>query len=191
MLSQALVFLLQTFLGLLALALLLRFFLQLVRAPARNPVSQFLAALTDFAVRPARRIIPGLWGIDLSTLVLAWIVEFVLLLAVLWIVGQGFGGDVGISVLALILLAALNVLRLSIYILMGALIVQAVLSWVAPQSPIAPVANTLTRPFLRPLQRRIPPIGAVDLSPLFAIVACQLILMLPVAWLESVIQTLF
>ncbi len=191
MLSQALVFLLQTFLGLLALALLLRFFLQLVRAPARNPVSQFLAALTDFAVRPARRIIPGLWGIDLSTLVLAWIVEFVLLLAVLWIVGQSFGGDVGISVLALILLAALNVLRLSIYILMGALIVQAVLSWVAPQSPIAPVANTLTRPFLQPLQRRIPPIGAVDLSPLFAIVACQLILMLPVAWLESVIQTLF
>jgi len=190
MFSQALVFLLQTFLGLFSLALLLRFYLQLVRAPVRNPVSQFLAALTDFAVRPARRAIPGLWGIDLSTLVLAWLVEFVLLLAVLSLIGQSFGADIGESLVGLFLLAALNVLRLSLYILMGALIVQAVLSWVAPRSPVAPVVNALTRPLLRPLQRRIPPVGAVDLSPLLAIVACQLILMVPLTWLDSVIRTL-
>lgn len=191
MFSQAIVFLFQTFLGLFSIALLLRFYLQLVRAPARNPVSQFLAALTDFAVRPARRVIPGLWGVDLSTLVLAWLVEFILLVAVLLVIGQAFGAEVGLSVVGLLLLAAVNVLRSSLYILMGALIVQAVLSWVAPQgSPISAVVNALTRPLLRPIQRRIPPVGAVDLSPLFAIVALQLILMLPVAWLESVVRTL-
>ncbi len=191
MLSQAIIFLLQTFLGLFSIALLLRFYLQLVRAPARNPVSQFLAALTDFAVRPARRVIPGLWGVDLSTLILAWLVEFILLVAVLLVVGQAFGAEIGLSIVGLILLAAVNVLRSSLYILMGALIVQAVLSWVAPQgSPIGPVVNALTRPLLRPIQRRIPPVGAVDLSPLFAIVALQLILMLPLAWLESVVRSL-
>jgi YggT family protein len=190
MFSNAIVFLLQTFLGLFSIALLLRFYLQLARAPARNPVSQFLAALTDFAVRPARRVIPGLWGIDLSTLVLAWLVEFILLLAVVFVVGQALGAEVGLAVVGLVLLAAVNVVRGSLYILMGALIVQAVLSWVAPYSPIAPVVNALTRPVLRPIQRRIPPVGAVDLSPLFAIVACQLALMLPVAWLDSVVRTL-
>lgn len=190
MFAQAIAFLLQTFLGLFSIALLLRFYLQLMRAPARNPVSQFLAALTDFAVRPARRVIPGLWGMDLSTLVLAWLVEFVLLLAVLLVVGHAFGAEIGLSVVGLLLLAGVNVLRTSLYILMGALIVQAVLSWVAPQSPVAPVVNALTRPLLRPLQRRIPPVGAVDLSPLFAIVALQLVLMLPVAWLESVVRSL-
>lgn len=190
MFSNAIVFLLQTFLGLFSIALLLRFYLQLARAPARNPVSQFLAALTDFAVRPARRVIPGLWGVDLSTLVLAWLVELLLLLAVLFVVGQTFGAEVGLSVVGLVLLAAVNVIRASLYILMGALIVQAVLSWVAPYSPIAPVVNSLTRPILRPIQRRIPPVGAVDLSPLFAIVACQLALMLPVAWLDSLVRSL-
>lgn len=190
MFSNAIVFLLQTFLGLFSIALLLRFYLQLARAPARNPVSQFLAALTDFAVRPARRVIPGLWGVDLSTLVLAWLVEFLLLIAVLLVVGQAFGAETGLSVVGLVLLAAVSVVRSSLYILMGALIVQAVLSWVAPYSPIAPVVNALTRPILRPIQRRIPPVGAVDLSPLFAIVACQLALMLPVAWLDSVVRTL-
>lgn len=190
MFSNAIVFLLQTFLGLFSIALLLRFYLQLVRAPARNPVSQFLAALTDFAVRPARRVIPGLWGIDLSTLILAWLVELLLLVAVLFVVGQSLGAEVGLSAVGLVLLAGVNVLRASLYILMGALIVQAVLSWVAPYSPIAPVVNTLTRPLLRPIQRRIPPVGAVDLSPLFAIVACQLALMLPLAWLDSLVRSL-
>jgi YggT family protein len=65
--NQALIFLLETFLGLFSLALLLRFYLQVVRAPARNPLSHFLAALTDFIVRPTRRVVPGLRGYDLST----------------------------------------------------------------------------------------------------------------------------
>ena len=78
MLTQALQFLLEVFVGLFALALLLRFFLQWLRAPVRNPLSYFLGALTDWIVVPARRVIPGLWGLDLATLLLAWLMEFVL-----------------------------------------------------------------------------------------------------------------
>lgn len=182
--SRALVFLLETFLGLFSLALLLRFALQLVRAPARNPVSGFVAALTDFVVRPARRVIPGLWGTDLATLLLAWLTEFLLLLAVLAVQGAGLPGE--LPLIRLALLAALNVVRLGLYILIGATLLQAVLSWVSPgPNPLVAVLNALTRPVLRPFRRWIPPVGSVDLSPLFALVACQLILMLPVAWLES------
>ena len=74
MLNQILTFLLDTLLGLFSLVLLLRFYMQLLRAPFRNPLTQFLIALTDFIVRPARRVIPGLRGMDLSTLLLAWLV---------------------------------------------------------------------------------------------------------------------
>ena len=95
MLTQALAFLLETFLGLFALALLLRFYLQLLRAPARNPLSTFLAALTDWLVVPARRVIPGLFRVDLSTLVLAWLTEVVLLCALTLVRGSGVAGVLG------------------------------------------------------------------------------------------------
>ena len=71
------------------------------------------------------------------------------------------------------------------------MVVQAVLTWVNPYSPIAPLLNSMTRPFLRVFQRLVPPIGNVDLSPLFVIVICQLLLMLPVAYLEAVVTRLY
>jgi len=184
--NQALVFLLETFLGLFVLALLLRFVLQLVRAPARNPLSNFVAALTDFAVRPARRVIPGLWGYDLSSLVLAWLVQLVLVSSVLWAKGYEFSAPAAMAVLGLVCLSGVNLLKTLIYIVLVATIIQAVLSWINPYSPIAPILNAMTRPFLGVFRRRIPPIGNVDLSPLFVLVVCQLLLMWPVAYLNAV-----
>jgi YggT family protein len=73
MLAQTLIFLITTLGDLLVIAFLLRFILQWLRAPARNQLSLFVAALTDFAVRPMRRVLPGLWGMDLSSLFLAWL----------------------------------------------------------------------------------------------------------------------
>jgi YggT family protein len=177
MLTQALAFLLETFLGLFALALLLRFYLQLLRAPARNPLSTFLAALTDWVVVPARRVIPGLFRVDLSTLVLAWLTELLLLCVLTLLRGVGLTAVLGALVL-LALAAVVEVVKLSIYILMVAVIAQAVLSWVAPYSPAMPVLNSVTRPFLLVFSKRIPPVGNVDLSPIFVIVACQLALFL-------------
>lgn len=179
--NQALIFLLETFLGLFALALLLRFYLQAVRAPARNPISLFLAALTDFIVRPARRVIPGLWGYDLSTLLLAWVVEMFLVVSVRALSGFEMSPAVGTAAAGLMLLAAANLLKRFLYVVMVAVFAQAILSWVNPRSPVMSVVTSLTRPFLGPFQRRIPPVGGVDLSPLFVLVVCQLLLIWPVA----------
>ncbi|KPK54391.1 MAG: osmotic-shock protein [Thiotrichales bacterium SG8_50] len=184
--SQGVVFLLETFVGLFVLALLLRFFLQAVRAPARNPLSNFVAALTDFAVRPARRVVPGLWGYDLSSLVLAWLLQIALMGVVLSIKGYDFAAPVGVAAVGLICVAGVNLLKTFIYIVLVATIIQAVLSWINPYSPVAPILNAMTRPFLGVFRRRIPPIGGVDLSPLFVLVVCQLLLMWPIAYLEAV-----
>ena len=185
MLSGALIFLVETTFGLFVVALLLRFYLQWARAPFRNPLSEFLQALTDFMVRPARRLIPGLWGLDLATFALAWLIQLVELFVVLQLRGYQAGPDAGMAFAALVLLALVATIRIGLYIVMVAVILQVVLSWLGPYSPLMPLANSMTRPFLRVFQKRIPPIGNVDLSPLFLLVVVQLLLMLPVAWAES------
>src|SRR3954447_9151235 len=184
MLSQVLLFLLETFLGLFALALLLRFHMQWLRAPIRNPVSQFLNALTDWAVIPVRRLIPGFGGLDWATLLLAWIIELVLILATFWLRGFSFVGAIGVDAVLVGFLALIQIFKLSLYILMFAVVLQAVLSWVSPYSPVTPLLNSLARPFLRVFQKRIPPVGNVDLSPLFVVVICQIVLM-AAGWLEG------
>ena len=191
MFTNALIFLVNTVFGLFVVVLLLRFYLQWVRAPYRNPLSMFLQALTDFMVRPARQIVPGLWGLDLATLALAWLVQLVEVLLVLQIKGYGLGPAAGQAFAAAALLALVLLVKIGLYIVAVAVIVQVVLSWLGPYSPLMPLANSMTRPFLRVFQRRIPPIGNVDLSPLFALVVIQLLLMLPVAWLEAAVSRLF
>jgi YggT family protein len=190
MIQNALIFLIETLAGLFTAALLVRFYMQWARAPQRNPVGDFVNALTNFAVLPARRFIPGLWGLDLATLLVAWLVQFLELLLVLMLGGYPLYADPGQALAAIALLAIVRLLRLGLYILMVALIVQAVLSWVNPYSSVAAVANVLTRPFLRPIQRVVPQIANVDLSPLVLIIICQLILMLPIAYLEVLFMRL-
>jgi YggT family protein len=183
MLGQALQFLLDVVLSLFLFALLLRFYLHAVRAPAHNPVSQFAIALTDFAVRPLRGVMPASRAVDWATLILAWITAF-LMRAVSVVFVAGFRGEM---IPTLAIWALIDVLRWGIYIVMGAVVIQAILSWVNPYSPIAPVLDAMTRPFLRPVQRRIPTVGNVDLSPLIVLVICQLVLMVPVAALEATV----
>jgi YggT family protein len=186
MLGNALIFFAQVVFGLLTLTLLLRFYLQWVRAPYRNPLADFVNALTDFMVRPARRVLPGLWGIDLPTLLLAWLMQLLEWLIVLQVRGFRFGAEIGMALVGITAVAAVAVLQMLVYIVLFSTLLQAVLSWINPGSPIAPLLDAMTRPFLRMFRRNIPPIGNVDLSPLFLMVACQLMLMLPIAWLESV-----
>jgi len=186
MLGNALIFIAQVVFGLLTLTLLLRFYLQWVRAPYRNPLADFVNALTDFMVRPARRVLPGLWGIDLPTLLLAWLMQLLEWLIVLQVRGFRFGAEIGMALVGIAAVAVVAVLQMLVYIVLFSTLLQAVLSWINPGSPIAPLLDAMTRPFLRMFRRNIPPIGNVDLSPLFLMVACQLMLMLPIAWLESV-----
>ena len=188
--EQALKFLLDTALGLLTYAFLLRFAMQWQRAPFRNPIGQAVTALTDWAVKPVRRMLPGYKGLDWSTLALAWFVQFAWLLALGALLGPA--GLTGATVLMLALLALVELLRAAIWILVVAVFVQAILSWVAPDGPLSGLLNALTFRFLAPIRRAIPPLGGtLDLSPLIVIVLAQLVLMLPVRWLEGFVLTLF
>ncbi len=190
MISGTLIFLIDTASSLFTLALLLRFYLQWARAPYRHPLADFLLALTDFAVRPARRVIPGLWGLDFATLALAWLTQLIELWLTLQLRGYEFEAAVGAAAGALLLLAAVKTIKLLLYIVMVAVLVQAVLTWVAPYSPVMPLLNSMARPWLRIFQRLIPPVGNVDLSPLFVVILCQIILMLPVALAEGTLARL-
>jgi YggT family protein len=158
---------------LLAGAFLARFALQWARASFGNPVGHFVLAVTDWAVRPTRRVIPGLFGLDLATLLLAWLVEAVYLTLSLALGGAGVSGA---AAAAVILAAALALCRLAIYLAMGVVIVGALLSWINPYAPIAPFFFALSRPLLRPFQRLIPPIGGVDLSPIALLLVLQVLL---------------
>lgn len=175
--NQILIFLLDTILGLFSLALLLRFYFQLLRLPYYNSVSQFLVAVTDFIVRPARRVIPGWGGMDLSTLILAWLLECLIITSVYMVQGYNFGANIGTASGAMGLLGIVEIIKMTLYIVLLAIIMQAVLSWINPHSPLAPLLDSFTRPFLTVFRKRIPPIANVDLSPLFALIIIQLLLM--------------
>jgi YggT family protein len=190
MLAQAAAFLVTTATGLLALAFLLRFTLQAVRAPARNPLSHFIVTVTDFAVRPVRRVIPGLFGLDLATLALAWLTEVLGIALLLGVRGYEWDAATGTALGALALLAALRLAQLFLYLVMVVVVLQAILSWTSPYSPAAPLLNSLARPFLRPLRKLVPPLGNVDLSPLLLVIGCQLVLTVPLAWAETTLSRL-
>jgi len=191
MLAQALEFLIGTVLGLFTLALLLRFYLQLTGAPFHNPFCQAVVALTNFAVRPLRRVLPA-WGwLDSASLLLALLSQLLLQLTVLWL--RDFPLLVADAPVlpALLGLAALSLVRLSIYIFMYGVLLQAILSWINPHTPLAPVLDSLTRPLLRPLRRRMPLLGGIDLSPLVVFIAAELMLMLLVMPMEMQLSRLF
>ena len=189
MLIDALRFLLNIVFGLLVYAVLLRFLMQVLRAPFRNPLGQAVAALTDWAVKPVRRILPGYRGYDWASLLLAWLFQ-VLWLAAMIALGTGIVSGAIVGLVAV--LAIVELIKAALWIAIVAVFVQAVLSWVAPDGPIAGVLNALTFPLLRPIRRVIPPLGGVlDLSPLIVIVIAQLVLIVPVAWLEQQVAQLF
>ena len=182
MFSQIADLLIRTAFGFFVYALLLRFYMQWLRAPFRNPVGQFVTALTDWAVRPVRRLIPGLFGVDLASILIAWFIEALLLVLLYWLKGFSFAGAPGIAAGLVFTIAAMELLRASLYLLIGVIIVQVIISWVNPYAPLAPVFDALTRPFYAVFRRLVPPIGKVDLSPLFVLLLAQILLIL----LESV-----
>jgi YggT family protein len=187
MLNEALLFLLDTLLQPFAALLLLRFHLQWLRAPMRNPLGELVMALTDFLVLRVRRFIPAARNFDTASLLLAFAVEAGYLLAILAVQGLPLSG---LPAIALPVWAAVKLLRLSVYLLMVALIAQAVLSWISPYTPVAGLLAAITRPFITPLRRRIPLFGNLDLTPLLLLIVCQLILIVPLGWLERMVMQL-
>jgi len=190
MFEPAIRLILDTAFGLVTYAFLLRFAMQWLRAPFRNPLGQAVMALTDWAVKPARKVIPGYRGLDGSTLLLAWISQFAWLCTLaLLLGGRGFDGSTWAT---FALLACVELVKALLWLLIIVVIVQAVLSWVAPDGPFAGTLNAMTFRFLAPIRRVVPPLGGtLDLSPLILIVVLQLILILPIRWLETAVLTVF
>ena len=170
MFTQIGVFLVDAVASFFVFMLLARFHFQWLRVPFRNPVGEFVLATTNWMVVPSRRAIPGFAGLDLSSLLLAGVVQGL----GLWLQAAILGAEPGFGMIAAV--AVVDLVRYSLYILVFAVIVQAVLSWVNPYTPLAPAFDTITRPFLRPLRRYVPPVGNVDLTPLILLVILYVVL---------------
>lgn len=162
-------FLAETLIGLYMLAVLLRFLLQWVRADFYNPISQFLVRLTNPPLKWLRRIVPGLWGVDLSSLVLLLALALIKIHLVLALRGRwpSFGGA--------LVLAAGDILQVTYYVFFGALLLSVIASWVAPHSrhPGLRLVDSLTEPLLAPIRRLLPAMGGLDFSPILAFIALE------------------
>lgn len=180
MLSQIAETLIDSVAAFFVFLLLARFHMQWLRVSFRNQLGQFVVAATNWIVRPARRVVPALAGLDLASLVAAWLLQAL----GLFLIAAVRGAASGAGVAALLAVALVDLLRYSLYLLSFAVVVQAVLSWVNPYAPLGALFDAATAPFLRPLRRLIPPIANVDLSPLVLLVVLQ-VLLIPVWYLRA------
>ncbi len=159
--------------GLVVGACLLRAWMQARRIPGANPVGTFVMSLTDWIVRPLRRVVPAYRGIDWASIVAALLITLV---AVVIDLSLRFGGVppseliVGVTLVWLI--------KWTLYLAQLLILIAAVLSWVNPFSPFLPVFDALTRPILAPIRRLLPQSGRMDFSPLVALLVIQVALII-------------
>lgn len=174
-LNQAALYVLQTLGSLYLMIVLLRFILQLVRADFYNPLSQFIVRATQPLLKPLRRIIPSISGLDMASLVLALLVQLVLSALTMLLIYGTTGSPVQLLTWSLI-----GITALFINIFFYALIISVILSWVAQGShnPAAMLVNQLCEPLLMPFRRLLPSLGGLDLSPIFAFMTIKLLDML-------------
>jgi YggT family protein len=164
--TQALYFIVKTLAQLYLLLLLLRFWLPIMRADFRNPIANGILRITSPLVIPVRRIIPPIGRLDTSTILVAYILEFLLILALLALRG------LRVETLPIAITAILELAILSLNLFFFIILIKIILSWVAPQNynPMTVLLNTMAEPVLRPFRRIVPAVGGFDVSPIFAIV---------------------
>lgn len=154
--------------SLLAAACVLRLWMVWLGMALRDPVGHFVFTFTEWMVRPLRSVLPRKGHFDGSCLLAAMLLA--LALAVVFVLlyasrEPSFG--------SVVLLAVVWLIRWVLWLLIGSLLLQVILSWVNPHAPIAPMLHLLTEPILSPIQRRLPRLGGVDLSPLIVILLAQ------------------
>ncbi len=173
-LTNPLVFLIQILFGAYILAVMLRFLLQLVRADFYNPISQFIVKITTPVLRPIRRIVPGLGGIDFSSLLLMWLLQAFELMLIIWITALPVSPWLAFG------WAIPQLVDLLINVFLFSILIQVILSWVNPggYNPAIGLLHAITDPLLRPVRRMLPPMGGLDLSPMVVMVGLVLLKML-------------
>jgi YggT family protein len=172
--TNPLEFLISTLFSLYILAVMLRFLLGMVRADFYNPISQFLVKITNPLLIPLRKIIPGAGKIDVAAIILMVILQLIMLAIIVALRG------VTPPLLTLLVTAIGQLVILAINVFLFAIIVQVIISWINPGSynPVNGLLNSLTAPVMRPIQRLLPPMSGIDLSPLFALIGLQVLKML-------------
>ncbi|WP_041522163.1 YggT family protein [Gilvimarinus agarilyticus] len=170
--AQMAIYLIKTLGSLYLMVVLLRFLLQLSRADFYNPISQGISKATNPLLLPLRRIIPGLFGIDLACLVLALIVQWIVLQLILMMAGYGF-----FNPLMLLAWSVVGILAMLSSIYFWGMIIYIIASWVAPFShnPALALLRQLIEPVMAPFRKIIPPLGPIDISPIFLMLALNLI----------------
>ena len=172
--SGALIYLVSTLIDLYIAAILLRLLLQWVRADFYNPLCQFLVKVTNPVLVPARRIVPSIGRLDTASVVVMLLLEVIQLAIISQISQAGFG-------LQFMFLFAIQKLLVALVMTYFVLIIaRVIVSWIGTQSrhPLIPLIFQLTEPVLKPFSKLLPPIGGIDLSPLFALIAMRFLLLL-------------
>ena len=171
-LAQIAHLLVDVFTYLYILIVVLRFLLQLVRADFYNPLSQFIVKATNPLLIPLRKIIPGVFGIDMASVLLALVLQMI---AIQLLAAIGGYGALGITYLLIAGLYKLLLLVLNIYFF--SFIIMVIISWVAPHShnPVLSIISSLTEPVLRPIRRVIPSMGGLDFSVMIAMLGILII----------------
>jgi YggT family protein len=176
------VYLIDTVFGLYIFAVLLRFLFQMVRADFYNPLCQAIVKVTNPALRPLRRYIPAMKGIDTASVVLLVGLQAINTLLVVLIIGAN------VNPIAILIIAVAELLNKTVWAFMGAILIQVIVSWISPGSynPVMSVIHALSEPLMRPARQWIPPLGGIDFSPMFVLVALRLVQMVGVAPLRDI-----
>ena len=165
--KPALIFIIQTIAQLFLFVMLLRFWLPVLRADFRNPIAQGILRLTSPLVVPIRRVIPPLGRLDTATVVIAFAIQYLTIFVILTI------SDYSSPIAPIAITALVDLLLSSLQLFKFAIFIYVILSWVAPgtYNPATAFIGALVQPVLQPIRRLIPPIGMLDLSALFALIA--------------------
>ena len=167
--KPALIFVISTLAQLILLVMLLRFWLPWLRADFRNPIAQGILRITSPLVIPVRRIIPPIGRLDTATVVIAFAIQYLTLLMILTL------SAVTPTIGPVALTALIDLVLLSLRLFTFAIFIYIILSWIAPgtHNPATAFISMLVEPVMAPFRRVIRPIGGLDISPIFAIIALQ------------------
>jgi YggT family protein len=184
--TSPLTLIITTLFDLYVLVVLLRFMLQLMHADPHNSIAQFVIKATTPPLKFLRRLVPSVAGQDAAAMVLCMIITFskFVLLDLLGTEVVHINNSIayvgGVGYLGLVIYSIADLVSLFLGVFLFAILIQVILSWVNPgfYNPVIGLVNTLATPVLRPIQKLIPPVGGIDLSPLFAILMIMVAKML-------------
>lgn len=169
--ADASVFLIQTFAGLYLILILLRFLMQVSKVDFYNPICQAIVKVTDPPIKPLKKVIPTVRGVDFATLLVALVFQILAIALVMLLKGGYLFHPVYIAWSMVGLVSSI----FDIYFF--ALIVMVISSWIAPHSnhPAMALVHQLTEPICAPARKLLPPMGGLDFSIILVFVAITLI----------------